>query len=90
MGTTFLAYDPAGNRTQKVVTVDGSPTTNNYTYNALNQFTGDGVNSYTWDRANRLLGMGGHSYAYDGQGRRVSQTVDSGLNGTRTATSQRT
>jgi hypothetical protein len=43
------AYDPAGNRTQKVITVDGSPSTTNYTYNALSQLTGDRVNSYTYD-----------------------------------------
>jgi YD repeat-containing protein len=43
------AYDPVGNRTQRVVTLDGSPTTMDYTYNALNQLTGDGVNSYTYD-----------------------------------------
>jgi hypothetical protein len=28
------AYDPAGNRTQQVVTLDGSPTTTNHPYNA--------------------------------------------------------
>jgi hypothetical protein len=29
------AYDPAGNREQKVATIDGSPTTTNYSYNVL-------------------------------------------------------
>jgi predicted alpha/beta hydrolase len=81
------AFDLSGNRTQQIISVAGSPTTTNYTYNAANQLTSDGVhtltydnngnmtsdgtNSYTWDRANRLLSMGGSSYAYDGEGRRV-------------------
>lgn len=85
------AFDVAGDRTQQIVTVAGSPTTTTYTYNALNQLTSDGthtltydangnltsdgVNSYTWDRANRLLSMGGSNYGYDGVGNCISQTV---------------
>lgn len=85
------AFDLAGNRTQQIITIGGSATTTNYTYNAVNQLTSDGtntltydnngnltsdgVNTYAWDRANRLLSMGGSSYAYDGAGNRISQTV---------------
>lgn len=93
-GTAFrqygFNYDLAGNRTQEVVTVDGTPTTANYAYNTANQIsntgfayddagrmTSDGTNTYVWDRANRLLSMGGIAYAYDGLGNRVSQTANS-------------
>jgi RHS repeat-associated protein len=80
-------YDLAGNRTQQIVTVGGSPVTTNFAYNGANQiinagFTydangnlvSDGTNTYTWDRANRLTGMGGLTYAYDGAGNRISQS----------------
>jgi hypothetical protein len=87
------AFDLSGNRTQQIVSVTGTPTTTNYTYNAANQLTSDGVhsltydnngnmtsdgtNSYTWDRSNRLLSMGGSSYAYDGEGHRIKLITDS-------------
>jgi YD repeat-containing protein len=83
-------YDVAGNRTQQIVNIGGSTTTN-YTYNAANQIssdgthsytydnagrlTSDGVNTYAWDRANRLLSVGSTSYLYNGLGQRVQQTV---------------
>jgi RHS repeat-associated protein len=83
-------YDVAGNRTQQIVNIGGSTTTN-YTYNVANQIssagthsftydnaghlTNDGVSSYTWDRANRLLSVGTTSYLYNGLGQRVQQTV---------------
>jgi len=83
-------YDRAGNRTQEIMTVGGTPTTTNYTYNGANQIantgfayddngnlTSDGADVYTWDRANRLTSMGGISYAYDGLGSRISQTANS-------------
>ncbi len=95
LGTPFkeydYAYDVSGNRTQQVVSLNGTPTTTNYTYDDANRLvsdgthsfgydtagrmTSDGVNTYVWDRANRLLSMGGAAYQYNGLGQRVQQTV---------------
>ncbi len=88
-----FTYDPAGNRTQEVVTLNSTPTTTNYTYDIANRLsqiggqsvdydnagrlTDDGTLTYTWDRANRLLNAGGSSYRYNGVGQRVDQTVSS-------------
>ncbi len=82
------AFDLAGNRTQQIVSISGTPTQTNYTYDAANRLTSGGItydnagrmtsdstNAYTWDRANRLLSMGGVSNLYNGVGQRVQQTV---------------
>lgn len=86
-----FAYDVAGNRTQQVATIAGTPTETNFVYDAANrlttaggeavdydaagQLTDDNNLSYTWDRAGRLLSAGDSEYAYNGLGQRLSQTV---------------
>jgi len=42
-------YDRAGNRTQEIITIGGTPTTTNYAYSPANQLTGDGIYTYEYD-----------------------------------------
>jgi RHS repeat-associated protein len=85
-GAVSYAYDPVGNRTQKVSTLPGYPggLTN---YNANDQISADTYDSdgnttasngvgYAYDFENRLVQAGGGiSIVYDGDGNRVSKTV---------------
>lgn len=48
------AYDLAGNRTGQELTDHSIPTSISYTYNALNQMTGDGTNTYEYDDLGNL------------------------------------
>jgi RHS repeat-associated protein len=71
------SFDLAGNRTQQVVTISGTPTSTSYTYDAANrlatsQLSGGPVTSYTYDNAGRLTSDGTNAYIWDRANRLLS------------------
>ncbi len=59
-------FDRAGNRTQQIVTVAGTPTTTNYSYNNANQLIGDGTNTFAYDNNGNLTTANGFALnSYD-------------------------
>ncbi|MCA0457139.1 MAG: DUF6531 domain-containing protein [Chloroflexi bacterium] len=69
----LYAFDRAGNRTQQGVTIGGTPTTTNYTYNAGNQLINDGTNNYEYDANGNLTQVNGSAaYTWDKANRLLS------------------
>jgi len=71
------AFDVAGNRTQQVATVGGTPTTTDYEYNAGNQLYRQRVNAGAWtnlsyDNNGSLTSDGTNSYTWDRANRLLS------------------
>ena len=60
-----FAYDLAGNRTQQVVEIAGSPTTTNYTYDAANRMTEVDAQSVTYNNAGQMTADGTLTYSWD-------------------------
>jgi RHS repeat-associated protein len=70
-------FDLAGNRTQQIVSVAGTPTTTNYSYNGANQLTGDGTYTYEYDgngnlRYKKLTGTPVEEYTWNRANRLVT------------------
>jgi len=63
--TTTLTLDVAQNRTQRVVTVGGTPTTTIYTPDALNFYANVGGTTHVRDANGNLRDDGTYKYAYD-------------------------
>jgi YD repeat-containing protein len=84
-GAVSYAYDPVGNRTQKVSTLPGYPGgLSNYnandqlatdTYDNEGNTTASNGNGYVYDFENHLIQASGNTYAYDGDGTRVQKIV---------------
>ncbi|HEX5138622.1 MAG TPA: hypothetical protein VFY93_16740 [Planctomycetota bacterium] len=63
--TTGVTYDAAQNRSQVTVTVGGTPTTTNYTVDALNFYTAVGATVHVRDANGNLKDDGTNLYDYD-------------------------
>lgn len=63
--TTSVTYDKAQSRTQVVFSTGGTPTTTNYTPDALNFYTSVGGTTHVRDANGSLTDDGTHLYEYD-------------------------
>jgi RHS repeat-associated protein len=87
-GAATYAYDPVGNRTQKVSTISGYPGgLSNYnandelatdTYDANGNTTSSISLAYAYDFENHLVQQAGLTIVYDGDGNRVAKTTPNG------------
>jgi len=67
-GTTIsYEYDSVGNRTKKIVTVGGNPTTTNYTYNDGNELVSVNGQAYTYDQNGNLTNNGNKTFIYNAE-----------------------
>jgi RHS repeat-associated protein len=69
--TTTFTYDPSGNRTQTVDSLNG---TTNCTPTSDNQYSAVGGNSATYDGRGNLTSLAGCNYTYDAQNRLTQYT----------------
>ncbi len=70
-------FDLAGNRTQEALSGTGvTAKTTDYTYNAANQLTNDGINTLTYDPNGNLTNDGTNAYTWDRANRLAN--VDNG------------
>lgn len=81
--STVFTYDKVGNRKTLTVTVGGSSTTTNYSYNQLDQLTsattGANTTNYTYDGRGNLTQVGASTvYTYNAADRMVNVTVAGG------------
>ncbi len=71
-GTTIAyEYDAVGNRTKKIVTVGGIPTTTNYSYNDGNELISVDGQANTYDANGNLTNNGNKTFIYDEENRLI-------------------